>query len=43
MAGVIWKSGADSSLKKGGGSLGVITMVWREVEGKTGRSLILTS
>lgn len=43
MAGVIWKSGADSSRYKGGESLGVITMVWREVEGKTGRSLILTS
>lgn len=43
MAGVIWQSGADSSRYKGGESLGVITMVWREVEGKTGRSLILTS
>lgn len=41
MAGAIWKSGADSSQK--GESLGVITVVWREVEGKMLCSLILVS
>ncbi len=41
MVRVIWKSGVDSSGE--GESLGVITVVWREVEAKMACSLILTS